>query len=72
MKLKRNDECRLTNGGIALRGIGITIPTSRRLRSVITKQTEYIIRCSMLDVRLASYVLMTMRDESHNLIKYKC
>jgi hypothetical protein len=28
-----NVECRLTNGGIALRGVGVRTPTSRRLRS---------------------------------------
>ncbi|CAB1076932.1 hypothetical protein D1AOALGA4SA_4729 [Olavius algarvensis Delta 1 endosymbiont] len=37
-----NDECRLTNGGIA--------SLSR------FNQTEYIIRCSVLDVRCSTFI----------------
>ena len=53
----RNDECRLTNDGIALRGVGAKSPTSRRLREIffkIDRIHSFDVRCWTFDVRRSS------------------
>jgi hypothetical protein len=42
--------------GIALRGVGVIISTSRRLRSIILNMTEFNIQRWTLDVRCWTFI----------------
>ena len=54
---QRTAEYRMTNNGIALRGVGVRTPTSRRLREIFFKTDRihsFDVRCWTFDVGRSS------------------